>query len=162
MKLPVEWITERVPVTADAEEIADRLTMAGFEVEGKGDSARGPVLDIKVTPNRGDGLSVVGVARELSAAYRVRMAEPPPSPLLRKEGGQAAAPSTQHSALSTQHSALSTQHSAHSTQHSAPSTQHSALSTQHPALSTQHSALPSSPSKCPTYARDMRRGSFGM
>jgi phenylalanyl-tRNA synthetase beta chain len=80
MKLPVEWILERVPdveQTADVEQIADRLTMAGFEVEGKGDSARGPVLDIKVTPNRGDGLSVLGVARELSAAYNVPMQPPP-------------------------------------------------------------------------------------
>jgi phenylalanyl-tRNA synthetase beta chain len=77
MKLPVEWIMERVPLTADAEEIAERLTMAGFEVEGKGESARGPVLDIKVTPNRGDGLSVIGVARELSAAYRVPMVQSP-------------------------------------------------------------------------------------
>ena len=85
MKLPVEWILERVPLKADAEEIADRLTMAGFEVEGKGESARGPVLDIKVTPNRGDGLSVVGVARELSAAYRVPTA-PPPTPSFARRG----------------------------------------------------------------------------
>ncbi len=82
MKLPVEWIMERVSLTADVEEIAERLTMAGFEVEGKDDSSLGPVLDIKVTPNRGDGLSVLGVARELSAAYRVPLAEPNPSSLI--------------------------------------------------------------------------------
>lgn len=71
MKLPVEWIIEAVPIEASAEEIADRLTMAGLEVEEKAESEIGAVLDIKVTPNRGDCLSVLGVARELSAAYNV-------------------------------------------------------------------------------------------
>src|SRR5207248_1863019 len=73
MRLPVEWITENVPIEADAEEIAHRLTMAGLEVEETEESALGPVLNIKVTPNRGDCLSVIGVARELAAAYDVEM-----------------------------------------------------------------------------------------
>ena len=54
-----------------------RLTMAGLEVEETAESETGPVLDIKVTPNRGDCLSVIGVARELAAAYR---AAPKPAP----------------------------------------------------------------------------------
>jgi phenylalanyl-tRNA synthetase beta chain len=75
MRLPVEWIKEYAPVDADAEEIAQKLTMAGLEVEETAESALGPVLDIKVTPNRGDCLSVVGVARELAAAYNVPLRE---------------------------------------------------------------------------------------
>jgi phenylalanyl-tRNA synthetase beta chain len=71
MRLPIEWIKEHVQVEATAEELADRLTMAGLEVEEKAESAIGPVLDIKVTPNRGDCLSVKGVAWELRAAYGV-------------------------------------------------------------------------------------------
>jgi phenylalanyl-tRNA synthetase beta chain len=74
MRLPVEWIREYASLSETAEEIADALTMAGLEVEEKGESAIGPVLDIKVTPNRGDCLSVIGVARELGAAFKVRTA----------------------------------------------------------------------------------------
>lgn len=48
-------------------ELARRLTMAGLEVEevnGVGDAA---VLTLGITPNRGDCLSIVGIARELAA-----------------------------------------------------------------------------------------------
>lgn len=68
MKLPTEWITEFAPVGLGPEEIAASLTMAGLEVEASSESDLGTVLDIKVTPNRGDCLSVLGVARELAAA----------------------------------------------------------------------------------------------
>jgi phenylalanyl-tRNA synthetase beta chain len=71
MKLPVEWIKEHVPVKAGPDEIAERLTMAGLEVEERAESDLGAVLDIKVTPNRGDCLSVIGVSRELAAAYKM-------------------------------------------------------------------------------------------
>jgi phenylalanyl-tRNA synthetase beta chain len=71
MRLPVEWIREYAPIEAGPEEIAERLTMAGLEVEETAESDLGAVLDIKVTPNRGDCLSVVGVARELAAAHNV-------------------------------------------------------------------------------------------
>jgi phenylalanyl-tRNA synthetase beta chain len=71
MRLPIEWIKEHIRTEAGPEEIADRLTMAGLEVEEKAESAIGAVLDIKVTPNRGDCLSVKGVARELRAAYAI-------------------------------------------------------------------------------------------
>src|SRR2546428_363833 len=76
MRLPVEWITEYAPVSAAAEELAERLTMAGLEVEEIAraeEAGEGAVLDIKVTPNRGDCLSVIGVAREIAASYDVRL-----------------------------------------------------------------------------------------
>ncbi|HXG24942.1 MAG TPA: phenylalanine--tRNA ligase subunit beta, partial [Chthonomonadales bacterium] len=73
MRLPVEWIKEYVPVEADAEELAHRLTMAGLEVEEIEETEQGVVLNITVTPNRGDCLSVIGVARELAAIYGVAL-----------------------------------------------------------------------------------------
>lgn len=56
--------------------------MAGLEVEETEQSELGSVLNIKVTPNRGDCLSVIGVARELAAAecLELRLSSPPPQP----------------------------------------------------------------------------------
>src|SRR2546423_849869 len=82
MRLPTEWIREYAGVDVEAEELARTLTMAGLEVEETEDSAVGPVVNITVTPNRGDCLSVIGVAREVAAAYETRLADVPCEPSL--------------------------------------------------------------------------------
>ncbi|MBL8088077.1 MAG: phenylalanine--tRNA ligase subunit beta [Chthonomonas sp.] len=67
MKLPVSMLRDLVTTSLSAEAIGDLLTMAGFEVEeliGTGEAA---VLDLKVMANRGDGLSALGLAREVLA-----------------------------------------------------------------------------------------------
>ena len=88
MQVPLEWLKELVAVEASAEEIGTRLTMGGLEVEGIEESEIGPVLDVYITPNRGDCLSMIGVAREVAALYGVplRLPSPPPS----REGGSTA------------------------------------------------------------------------
>ena len=78
MRVPLEWLKEYCAVEASAEEVATRLTMGGLEVEGIEVSALGPVLDVYVTPNRGDCLSMVGVAREVSALYDLPLQAPSP------------------------------------------------------------------------------------
>lgn len=60
-------LRDYVETTLDAEAIGDLLTMAGFELEGIETVEDEPVLDIKVVSNRGDGLSVFGLAREILA-----------------------------------------------------------------------------------------------
>src|SRR5438067_10135719 len=50
-----------------AEELGDLLTMAGFEIEVIEEVEGEKVLDVKVVSNRGDGLSVLGLAREVLA-----------------------------------------------------------------------------------------------
>ncbi len=71
MKLPVEWLREYVETPLGDDALADRLTMAGLEVEETTASDDGPVFHTKVTPNRGDWLSVLGTAREAAAALDV-------------------------------------------------------------------------------------------
>ncbi len=68
MKLPVEWLREYVETPLGDGALADALTMAGLEVEETTASDDGPVFHTKITPNRGDWLSVVGTAREAAAA----------------------------------------------------------------------------------------------
>jgi len=67
MKIPIEWLLEYIETDASFEEIGKTLTMLGIELEGIEDSPLGHVLDVKVTPNRGDCLSILGIARELAA-----------------------------------------------------------------------------------------------
>ncbi len=88
MRVPLEWLKQLVAVEASAEEIGTRLTMGGLEVEGIEESAIGPVLDVYITPNRGDCLSMVGVAREVAALYGLPLKMPSSAPS--QEGGAVA------------------------------------------------------------------------
>ncbi|MCK4400966.1 phenylalanine--tRNA ligase subunit beta [bacterium] len=67
MKVPYNWLKEYVDIKLSIEEIAEKLTMAGLEVADIQTSADGAVLDIEVTANRGDCLSIIGIAREIGA-----------------------------------------------------------------------------------------------
>ncbi len=88
MRVPLEWLKEFVEIDASAEQIAAKLTMGGLEVEGIETSGLGPVIDVYVTPNRGDCLSILGVAREVSALYGVPLRGVHPTP---SQGGGAVA-----------------------------------------------------------------------
>ena len=73
MKILVSWLREFVAVDRDPRDLADALTMRGFEVSdiaAAPDGAAGDaVLDLEITTNRPDCLSVRGVAREVSTIY---------------------------------------------------------------------------------------------
>jgi len=74
MRIAVEWLNEYVPNELSMRDLAYILTNVGLEVEeilSEGGAAT--VFDIKVTPNRGDCLSVLGVARELAMALRAEV-----------------------------------------------------------------------------------------
>lgn len=60
-------LRDYVETNLTANQIGDLLTMAGFELEGIEEVGDEWVLDIKVMSNRGDGLSVFGLAREVLA-----------------------------------------------------------------------------------------------
>jgi len=76
MKLSYAWLKEWVDVPWDATELGTRLTMAGFELEGI-DAAQGDaILALNVTPNRGDAMSVLGIAREVAALSRSALKTP--------------------------------------------------------------------------------------
>ncbi len=73
MKAPVEWLRAYVPIRLSPEALARRLTMGGLEVVGIEEVDGRPVLDLEITPNRADCLSIVGIAREIATLTRERL-----------------------------------------------------------------------------------------
>ena len=68
MRVTLDWLKDYVDVKDKADKIQDALTMIGLEVTSSVDVEGDRVMDIEITPNRPDCLSVLGVARELAAA----------------------------------------------------------------------------------------------
>ncbi len=65
MRCSESWLREWVSPALTREALGEKLTMAGLEVE-----SLEPVFDISITPNRGDCLSIRGIAREVAALTR--------------------------------------------------------------------------------------------
>jgi len=67
MKITYNWLKDFVAIKIPPRELADKLTMAGLEVVSLEGKAGDFVLEIEVTSNRPDWLSVYGIAREVAA-----------------------------------------------------------------------------------------------
>lgn len=76
MRVPLEWLKTIVDFSLSPEEISARLTMAGLEVEQVEDIDGDSVFEINVTPNRPDCLSILGIAREVSALLNIPLKFP--------------------------------------------------------------------------------------
>src|SRR3954470_134864 len=78
MKLTLNWLKDFVDLRDSPDKLAEILTMAGLELESLA-PARAPdgsedwIFELGVTPNRGDCLSVGGIARELAALKAGRL-----------------------------------------------------------------------------------------
>ncbi len=66
MIVTYDWVKEFIPTKLSPEDLAHKLTMIGLEVEGMHKKDKDTVLDINLTPNKADSLSVFGIAREVS------------------------------------------------------------------------------------------------
>src|SRR5215813_5594386 len=64
MKISYNWLRELVTLTLKPKELAERLTMAGFAVEGIEPIRDDHILDFDLTSNRPDALCHLGIARE--------------------------------------------------------------------------------------------------
>ena len=80
MKVAYNWLKEFVDVPAPPAELASRLALAGTNIAGIEKSPHGAVIDAEITSNRPDCLGMLGIAREVSAIYRLplKMAVPKP------------------------------------------------------------------------------------
>ena len=72
MQVPLEWIKELIDIkTIKLEELIERLTLGGFEVEEilevEVNNTKQTVLDISATANRSDSLSIQGISSEIAS-----------------------------------------------------------------------------------------------
>jgi phenylalanyl-tRNA synthetase beta chain len=68
MKISLNWLSDYIEIGRSAEEIAEILSDLGLPCEGLEYLDNDVVIDVEVTSNRGDCLSLLGIARELAAA----------------------------------------------------------------------------------------------
>jgi phenylalanyl-tRNA synthetase beta chain len=79
MKVVYNWLKEFVDAKAPATDVGARLSLSGTAIDSIEENAGGgPVLDAEVTSNRPDCLGHYGIAREVSAIYRLPLKSPQP------------------------------------------------------------------------------------
>ena len=66
MKFTRSWLKEHTNINTSIEELCEDLTMAGLEVDEITPLKNDFLIDVDLTPNRSDCLSVTGIARELN------------------------------------------------------------------------------------------------
>ena len=71
MKVGYNWLKEFVDIPASPEEVASRLALSGTNIASIEKGPHGAVIDAEITSNRPDCLAHYGVARELSAVYKL-------------------------------------------------------------------------------------------
>jgi len=77
MKVVYNWLKEFVDVPVSAGELASRLAQSGTNIGGVENGKLGPVIDAEVTSNRPDCLGYLGIAREVSASYKLPLKSVP-------------------------------------------------------------------------------------
>jgi len=85
MLFSLQWLRELCPVESSADRIAEALTSRGLTVDATEPRGDDVVLDVDIPANRGDCLGHVGVARELSAAFDLPLAQRP-APIAMDDG----------------------------------------------------------------------------
>lgn len=76
MKITYNWLKNFVGINIPALSLADKLTMAGLEVVSIEEKQGDFVLEIEITSNRPDWLSLLGIAREVSVLTNKKLKLP--------------------------------------------------------------------------------------
>jgi phenylalanyl-tRNA synthetase beta chain len=80
MKVVYNWLKDFVDVTAPPQELASRIALSGTNIAGVENGPHGAVIDAEVSSNRPDCLGHYGIAREVSAIYKLPLKHVSPKP----------------------------------------------------------------------------------
>ncbi|HKV43708.1 MAG TPA: phenylalanine--tRNA ligase subunit beta [bacterium] len=89
MRVSLEWLREFVRVGASLEVLVERLAGLGFPVEHVERMGEDTILEIELTSNRPDCMSVRGIAREVGLLGYRRLRPPAPKPVERRDPSSA-------------------------------------------------------------------------
>ena len=67
MKFTYNWLKDYIDIRISPARLAEKLTMAGLEVISLQSKEGDYLFEVEITSNRPDWLSIVGIAREVSA-----------------------------------------------------------------------------------------------
>ena len=70
MKISLNWLKEYVPNIKKNDIFIEELTSLGLEVASIVTTKKDTMIDIDMTPNRADCLSIIGIARDISPVRR--------------------------------------------------------------------------------------------
>jgi len=73
MKISYNWLKEFINIKVTPEKLAHDLSIYGHEVEKIEKISNDYILDFEITPNRGDLLSIFGMAREIATLYNLKL-----------------------------------------------------------------------------------------
>jgi phenylalanyl-tRNA synthetase beta chain len=84
MLAPLSWLKKYVDIKLPLKDLMWRMTEVGLTTEKSEKVGDDYILDVEVTPNRPDWMSIIGIAREISAIENTRITLPeipePPAP----------------------------------------------------------------------------------
>jgi phenylalanyl-tRNA synthetase beta chain len=80
MKVVYNWLKDFVDVSASPQELASRLALSGTNIGSVENGLHGAIIDAEVGSNRPDCLAHYGIAREVSAIYRLPLKHVSPKP----------------------------------------------------------------------------------
>ncbi len=81
MKIVYDWLKDFVDLTVTPQDLASRLALSGTNIASVEAQPLGGVIDAEVTSNRPDCLGVYGIAREVSAIFKLPMKSVLPRPV---------------------------------------------------------------------------------
>ena len=77
MLAPLSWLKDYVDIKSDPKSLGDKLTEIGLGTEKIEKTSDGDtILDLEITPNRPDLLSILGIAREIAAVENTKIEYP--------------------------------------------------------------------------------------
>ncbi|MCS7215000.1 MAG: phenylalanine--tRNA ligase subunit beta [Thermodesulfovibrio sp.] len=76
MRVLFSWLKEYIEGELELKRTAQALTMAGLEVGAIEEIDGDTVIDLEITPNRADCLSIIGIAREVKAIFGLKLKKP--------------------------------------------------------------------------------------
>jgi len=83
MKVLLSWVKDSIDIDCSIDELTERLTHVGLNLEELIELDDDVILDLEVTSNRPDCLAHIGIAREISAS----LGKPLKTPQIELAGG---------------------------------------------------------------------------